>query len=55
MNCPINNTATNLVRAQMENGIVPSLLNAPENCRVLDIQDLVLLEAKCILAITSQT
>jgi hypothetical protein len=33
----------------MENGIIPSLLNVQESCRVLDIQDLVLLEAKCIL------
>jgi len=39
----------------MKNGIVPSLLNVPENCRILDIQDLVLLEAKCILAMTYQT
>ncbi|MDE5108120.1 MAG: hypothetical protein O4808_14000, partial [Trichodesmium sp. St17_bin3_1_1] len=45
----LNNTATTLVRAQMENGIIPSLLNVQESCRVLDIQDLVLLEAKCIL------
>ncbi|MGD1698555.1 hypothetical protein [Dapis sp. BLCC M229] len=49
----LNNTATTLVRAQMENGIFPSLLNVPENCRVLDIQNLVLLDAKCILDITS--
>jgi hypothetical protein len=45
----LNNTATTLVRAQMENGIIPSLLNVQESCLVLDIQDLVLLEAKCIL------
>ena len=49
----LNNTATAVVRAQMENGIVPSLLNVQQSCRILDIQDLVLLEAKCILAITS--
>ena len=51
----LNHTATTLVRAQMENGIVPSLLNVPESCRVIDIQDLVLLDAKCILAMTSET
>ncbi|WP_143438376.1 hypothetical protein, partial [Hydrocoleum sp. CS-953] len=50
----LNNNAATLVRAQMENGIVPSLLNVPESCRVLDIQDLVLLDAKCILGITSR-
>ncbi|MEM1168485.1 MAG: hypothetical protein AAGJ08_05225 [Cyanobacteria bacterium P01_H01_bin.35] len=49
----LNNTAATLVRGQMENGIVPSLLNIQESCRVLDIQDLVLLEAKCILGMTS--
>ncbi|MGD1712598.1 hypothetical protein [Dapis sp. BLCC M172] len=49
----LNNNAATLVRAQMENGIIPSLLNVPESCRVLDIQDLVLLDAKCILGITS--
>ena len=49
----LNNTAATLVRAQMENGIVPSLLNVQESCRVLDIQDLVLLKGKCILSITS--
>ena len=45
----LNNTAATLIRAQMENGVIPSLLNVQESCRVLDIQDLVLLEAKCIL------
>ncbi|NEQ35953.1 MAG: hypothetical protein F6K40_06495 [Okeania sp. SIO3I5] len=35
----LNNTAATLVRAQMENGIVPSLLNVQESCQVLDIQD----------------
>lgn len=49
----LNNNATTLVRAQMENGMIPSLLNAQESCRVLDIQDLVLLEAKCILGVSS--
>ncbi len=45
----LNNNAATLVRAQMENGIIPSLLNVPESCRILDIQDLLLLDAKCIL------
>ncbi|MGD1806998.1 hypothetical protein ACP6PL_16385 [Dapis sp. BLCC M126] len=45
----LNNTAAAVVRAQMENGILPSLLNVPESCQVLDIEDLVLLDAKCIL------
>ena len=49
----LNNTTATLVRAQMENGIVPSLLNVQESCRIIDIQDLVLLEAKCILGMIS--
>ena len=48
----LNNTAATLVRAQMENRIIPSFLNVQESCQVLDIQDLVLLEAKCILGMT---
>nr|WP_293133095.1 hypothetical protein [Okeania sp. SIO3I5] len=48
----LNNTAATLVRAQMENGIIPSLLNVQQSCQVLDIQHLVLLEAKCILGMT---
>lgn len=49
----LNYTAANLVKSQMENGITPTLLNVPEKCRVLDIHNLVLLEAKCILGVTS--
>ncbi|NER07270.1 MAG: hypothetical protein F6K17_34185, partial [Okeania sp. SIO3C4] len=45
----LNNTAAAVVKVQMENGVVPSLLNAQKSCQVLDVQDLVLLEAKCIL------
>ena len=49
----LNYTAANLVKSQMENGRTPTLLNVPEKCRVLDIHNLVLLEAKCILGVTS--
>ncbi|MDE5103601.1 MAG: hypothetical protein O4807_11635, partial [Trichodesmium sp. St19_bin2] len=49
----LNYTAANLVKSQMENGITPTLLNVPEKCRALDIHNLVLLEAKCILGVTS--
>ena len=48
----LNNTAATLVRAQMENARIPSLLNLQESCRILDIQNLVLLEAKCIFGTT---
>ncbi|MDY7002719.1 MAG: hypothetical protein SWX82_01740 [Cyanobacteriota bacterium] len=47
----LNNTAAAVVKMQMENGVVPSLLNAQKSCQVLDIPDLVLLEAKCILGL----
>ncbi len=49
----LSNTATIAVIVQMENGMIPSLLNAQEGCQVLEIKGLVLLEAKCILAMTS--
>ncbi|NEP88999.1 MAG: hypothetical protein F6K18_20390 [Okeania sp. SIO2C2] len=49
----LNNTAAAVVKMQMENGVVPSLLNAQKSCQVLDIPDLVLLEAKCILELQS--
>ncbi|WP_293084939.1 hypothetical protein [Okeania sp. SIO3B5] len=47
----LNNTAATTVKMQMENGVIPSLLNVQKSCQVLDIQDLVLLEAKCILGL----
>ncbi|MGK7921322.1 MAG: hypothetical protein AB4080_15075, partial [Trichodesmium sp.] len=49
----LNNNAAAVVRAQMENGIVPSLLNVQQSCRVIEMKDLVLLEAKCILGTNS--
>ncbi|NEP08122.1 MAG: hypothetical protein F6K34_27125, partial [Okeania sp. SIO4D6] len=49
----LNNTAAAVVKMQMENGVVPSLLNVQKSCQVLDIPDLVLLEAKCILELQS--
>lgn len=49
----LNNTAAAVVKMQMENGVIPSLLNAQKSCQVLDIPGLVLLEAKCILGLKS--
>lgn len=44
----LNASAATEVQFKMRNGNIPALLNMQKSCQVLDINDLVLLDAKCL-------
>ncbi|MDJ0555098.1 MAG: hypothetical protein QNJ68_11765 [Microcoleaceae cyanobacterium MO_207.B10] len=45
----LNTIAATEVEVKMKNGNIPALLNMLKSCHVLDVNDLFLLDAKCIL------